>query len=138
VLVLNNRDLNQVTWEQRVMSGDPKFEAAQEVEEFNYARYAEMLGLKGIEVEDPKQIRPAWEEAFSANRPVVVDAHTDPEVPPLPPHITFEQAKGYMFSIFKGDPNRLAVVKMSAREMKESFLHHGRSESGFIDKLIRR
>jgi pyruvate dehydrogenase (quinone) len=138
VLVLNNQDLNQVTWEQRVMSGDPKFEAAQEVEEFNYARYAEMLGLKGIEIEDPKQLRPAWEEAFKANRPVVVDAHTDPEVPPLPPHITFEQAKGYMFSIFKGDPNRLAVVKMSAREMKESFLHHGRSESGFIDKLIRR
>ncbi|RJP15298.1 MAG: thiamine pyrophosphate-requiring protein [Candidatus Abyssobacteria bacterium SURF_5] len=138
VLVLNNQDLNQVTWEQRIMSGNPKFEASQEVEEFNYARYAEMLGLRGIEIDDPKQIRPAWEEAFRTDRPVVVDAHTDPDVPPLPPHITFEQAKGYMFSIFKGDPNSLAIIKMSAKEMKESFLHHGRSEAGFIGKVIKR
>jgi pyruvate dehydrogenase (quinone) len=138
VLVLNNEDLNQVTWEQRVMLGNPKFEASQDVEEFNYARYAEMLGLRGIEIDAPEQIRPAWEEAFRADRPVVVDAHTDPEVPPLPPHITFEQAKGYMFSMAKGDPNRLAVMKMSAKEMKEGYLHHGRGESNVIDRLIRR
>jgi pyruvate dehydrogenase (quinone) len=138
ILILNNQDLNQVTWEQRVMSGNPKFEASQDVEEFNYARYAEMLGLRGIEIDAPEQIRPAWEEAFRADRPVVVDAHTDPEVPPLPPHITFEQAKGYMFSMAKGDPNRLAVAKMSAKEMSQGFLHHGRSESSVIDRLIRR
>jgi pyruvate dehydrogenase (quinone) len=138
VLVLNNRDLNQVTWEQRVMSGDPKFMGSQELYEFNYARYAQDLGLKGIEIEDPGQVRPAWEQALAADRPVVVDAHTDPEVPPLPPHITFEQAKGYMFSIFKGDPNRLAMIKMSAKQMKESFLHHGKGEESFLEKLTRK
>src|SRR5436305_14931217 len=85
VLVLNNRDLNQVTWEQRAMVGDPKLRASQELPDFPYARYAESLGLGGIRIDKPEQIVPAWERAFKADRPVVVEAVTDPEVPPLPP-----------------------------------------------------
>src|SRR5437762_11046380 len=92
VLVLNNRDLNQVTWEQRAMSGDPKFEGSQALPDFPYARYAELLGLKGIRVDSPDQAASASDEALSADRPVVLEAVTDPEVPPLPPHITIEQA----------------------------------------------
>lgn len=122
VLVLNNRDLNQVTWEQRVMNGDPKFDASQDLPAFSYAGYAEQLGLMGIEVTDPKQIGAAWERALNADRPAVIDAHCDPDVPPLPPHITFEQAKGYLSSIFKGDPNLAGIVKQSARQMMSSFL----------------
>jgi len=122
VLVLNNRDLNQVTWEQRVMNGDPKFDASQDLPAFSYAGYAEQLGLMGIEVTDPKQIAVAWERALNADRPAVIDAHCDPDVPPLPPHITFEQAKGYLSSIFKGDPNLAGIVKQSARQMMSSFL----------------
>src|SRR5512146_3253434 len=86
VLVLNNQDLNRVTWEQRVMMGDPKLEASQDVPDFPYARYAESLGLKGIHVDRPEQIGPAWDAALSADRPCVVEAVADPEVPPLPPH----------------------------------------------------
>src|SRR5689334_17238519 len=93
VLVLNNRDLNQVTWEQRAMSGDPKFEGSQQLPDFPYARYAELLGLKGIRVDRPEDVAPAWDEAMQSDRPVVLEAVTDPEVPPLPPHITIEQAK---------------------------------------------
>ncbi len=122
VLVLNNRDLNQVTWEQRVMNGDPKFSASQDLPAFSYAAYAEMLGLEGIVVKSPDQIGKAWDKALSANRPVVIDAHCDPDVPPLPPHITFEQAKGYMFSIFKGDPNVAGIVKQSAKQMMATLL----------------
>jgi pyruvate dehydrogenase (quinone) len=111
VMVLNNRDLNQVTWEQRAMSGDPKFEASQNVPDFPYARYAELVGLRGIAVDRPENIGPAWDEALGADRPVVLDVRTDPNVPPLPPHVTFEQARAYAKSILKGDPDSWPMIK---------------------------
>ncbi len=116
VLVLNNRDLNQVTWEQRVLEGDPKFEASQDIPEFDYARYAELVGLKGIRVETPDEIAPAWDEALAADRPCVVDVLTDPEVPPLPPHITFEQAKMFALAVVKGDPARRRMIEQSLKD----------------------
>lgn len=122
ILVLNNRDLNQVTWEQRVMNGDEKFSGSQDVPAFPYARYAEMLGLEGIEINHPDQIGAAWGMALSANRPVLIDAHCDPDVPPLPPHITFEQAKGFLSSLIKGDPNLGGIVKQSAKQMMSTLL----------------
>lgn len=117
VCVLNNRDLNQVTWEQRVMQGDPKFEASQDVPDFPYARYAELIGFTGIRVETPEAIGPAWDQALAAERPVVLEAITDPNVPPLPPHITLEQAKGYVSALLNGDPDALGIIKQSFREM---------------------
>lgn len=117
VLVLNNCDLNQVTWEQRVLSGDPKYPSSQDLPSFNYAQYAEMLGLEGIEVTRPDQVGPAWERALTADRPVVIDAHTDPDVPPLPPHLTYDQAKAYVSSIVKGDPDLIGVLTQSTKEV---------------------
>ncbi len=121
IMVLNNRDLNQVTWEQRVMNGDPKFPGSQDLPDFPYARYAEMLGLKGIRVDSPDQVGSAWDEALSANRPVVYEAITDPEVPPLPPHITVEQAHGFASAVLGGDEHAGRMVKESLRQM----LHRG-------------
>ncbi|MGH8608240.1 MAG: thiamine pyrophosphate-dependent enzyme, partial [Gammaproteobacteria bacterium] len=117
VCVLNNRDLNQVTWEQRVMQGDPKFEASQDIPDFPYARYAELLGFVGIRVDQPEDIGPAWERALAADRPAVLEAITDPNVPPLPPHITLEQAKAYISALLKGDPDALGIIKRSFREV---------------------
>jgi len=117
ILVLNNRDLNQVTWEQRVLTGDPKFNQAQVLPDFSYARYAEQLGLAAVLMEKPEDIEAGWDEAFAARRPVVVDAMTDPEVPPLPPHITLKQARNFAISMAKGDPHRWRVIKQSARHM---------------------
>lgn len=117
IVVLDNRDLNMVTWEQRAMSGDPKFEASQNVPAFPYASYAQMLGLGGIEVGKPEDIAGALDRALTADRPVVLDIHTDPEVPPLPPHISAEQAKNFMAAIFKGDPNRWRMIKQSAKDI---------------------
>ncbi len=122
VLVLNNRDLNQVTWEQRAMEGDPKYPASQDVPDFPYARYAEMLGLTGIRVSDPDRVGAAWDSALSADRPCILEAVTDPNVPPLPPHITLEQARSLMFALAKGDPDFLDVVKQSFRGKVEEFL----------------
>jgi len=122
VLVLNNRDLNQVTWEQRAMSGDPKFPGSQELPDFPYAQYGEMLGLEGIRVSDPDEVAAAWDRALAAERPVVFEAITDPEVPPLPPHITLEQAKAMSSALLAGDPSASRIVKQAFRQKAEEFL----------------
>src|SRR4051812_17349222 len=116
VLVLHNNDLNQVTWEQRALEGDPRYEASQELPDVSYAQFAELAGLRGIRVERPGDVAGAWDEALSADRPVVIDALTDPSVPPLPPHITLKQAKAMMFALAKDDPDRAAVVRQSLKE----------------------
>ncbi|MBF3245355.1 thiamine pyrophosphate-requiring protein, partial [Pseudomonas aeruginosa] len=117
VLVLNNGDLNQVTWEQRALAGDPEFSPAQEVIDFPYARYADMLGFKGIRVDRPEDIDAAWAEAFAADRPVLLEVVTDPNVPPLPPHISFEQAKHMLGAMLQDDPKRWGVIRQSARQV---------------------
>ncbi len=122
VLVLNNRDLNQVTWEQRAMSGDPKFEGSQDLPDFPYARYAEMLGLKGIRAARADEVAPAWDQALASDRPVVLEAVTDPEVPPLPPHITIEQAKALSKALIGGDPNAGRIVRQSFKQKVREFL----------------
>jgi pyruvate dehydrogenase (quinone) len=122
VLVLNNRDLNMVTWEQRAMEGDPKFEGSQELPDFPYARYAEMIGLLGVRVDRPHDIAGAWDEVLSAERPAVLEAIVDPEVPPMPPHITLKQAKALMLALAKNDPNRRAVVARSFKEKIAEFI----------------
>lgn len=103
VFVLHNNDLNQVTWEQRAMSGDPKFDASQVLPDFDYAGHAALCGLKGIRVRRAEDVGGAWDEALRSRGPVVLDVHCDPEVPPLPPHITFEHAAAMLSSMFKGD-----------------------------------
>jgi pyruvate dehydrogenase (quinone) len=109
--VWNNEDLNQVTWEQRVMEGFPKFEATQQVPDVPYHRFAELIGLKGIYVDDPERMGSAWDEALGADVPVVLEVKTDPEVPPLPPHITFKQAKNFMNTLQQGDPDASGMIK---------------------------
>jgi len=117
VLVLNNQDLNQVTWEQRAMEGDPKFEASQNLPSVHYAKYAQLLGLNGIRVESAAEVGSAWDAALSSDTPTVLEVLTDPNVPPLPPHITLEQAKHFAFAIAKGDPDAYEVATTSLREM---------------------
>jgi pyruvate dehydrogenase (quinone) len=122
VLVLNNQDLNQVTWEQRAMAGDPKFEGSQQLPDFPYAGYAEMLGLRGIRVDDPDAIGSAWDQALASDRPVVLEAITDPEVPPLPPHITIEQAKALTSALAKRDPGAAQIIKQSFKQKVQEFV----------------
>jgi pyruvate dehydrogenase (quinone) len=116
VVVLNNGDLNMVTWEQRVMVGDPRFAASQDLPAFPYARYAQLLGLGGIEVSRPEQIADALEQALAADRPTIVECKVDPEVPPLPPHISFKQAKNFMSSILHGDAHRWRMIEQAAKQ----------------------
>lgn len=124
IVVLNNRDLNQVTWEQRIMNGDAKYEASQDVPDFPYAEYAKMLGLAGIMVNKPEDLAESFDHALSLDRPVVMDIYTDPSVPPLPPHITFKQAKDFMSFLFKGDPDTWDVIKQSWKGIVDEYLPH--------------
>lgn len=116
IMVLNNGDLNQVTWEQRAMQGDPKFETSQNVPDFPYASYADLIGLQGMRVNRPEDVGPAWERALSANIPTLIEMVTDPDVPPLPPHISVKQAKAYLSALWQRDPDSLGIIKASAKE----------------------
>jgi pyruvate dehydrogenase (quinone) len=123
-LVLNNRDLNMVTWEQRIMMGDIRFLASQELPDFPYAAFADSIGLRGIRVERPEQLADAWDQALSSDRPVVLEALSDPDVPPLPPHITLEQAKHFTETLLRGDPNEAGIIKQAIKGMVETFIPH--------------
>lgn len=120
--VFNNEDLNQVTWEQRVMMGDPKFEASQNIPNVPYHRFAELIGLTGIYVDNAEQLGEAWEQALAAQRPVVIEVKTDPEVPPLPPHVTLDQARHFARALMEGDPAEGSVIANTARQVMSSVL----------------
>ena len=121
-MVLNNADLNQVTWEQRVMEGDPKFEASQEIPSIPYHRFAELIGLRGIYVDDAERLGAAWDEALKSDRPVVIEVKSDPEIPPLPPHITLAQAKAFASRLMAGDPEQGNMLRDTARQVLSAVL----------------
>jgi len=120
--VFNNEDLNHVTWEQRVMEGDPKFEGSQNIPNVPYHRFAELIGLKGIYVDRPDAIAAAWGEALSASRPVVLEFKTDPEVAPLPPHLTLDQARHFMSALAAGDPKEGSVIRNTVKQALANLL----------------
>ena len=127
--IFNNEDLNQVTWEQRVLAGDPKFMGSQYIPSVPYAKYAELVGLHGIYCDRGDDMAGAWAEAFSSDRPVVLEVKVDPETPPLPPHIKLEQAKKMAMAVAKGDPERTGIMEKSLlgklQEFKESLPYKG-------------
>ncbi|AXA53499.1 thiamine pyrophosphate-requiring protein [Pseudomonas thivervalensis] len=126
--VYNNRDLNQVTWEQRVMEGDPKFEASQDIPDVPYHLFAESIGLKGILVLHEDDVATAWETALAAERPVLIEFRTDPDVPPLPPHIKLEQAKKFASTLRQGDPNERGIVVETAKQVLSTLLPGHRTD----------
>ncbi|WP_030935451.1 thiamine pyrophosphate-requiring protein [Streptomyces sp. NRRL B-24720] len=122
VAVLNNQDLNQVTWEMRAMSGAPQFLPSQAIPDVPYADFARSIGLGGVRVEEPDQVEAAWRQALSADRPFLIDFRTDPAVPPIPPHATREQAEAVASAIVKGDSDRGDMVKQGFKAKVQEFL----------------
>ena len=126
VMVLNNSDLNLVSWEQRGTGGDPRYAPSQGLPDFPYAAYAELLGLKGIRVNRPEDIGPAWDEALRCGRPCVLEMVTDPNVPPLPPDVSLKQARAYFSAMLKGDPDSIAIIKATIKETWDSWFPPGK------------
>lgn len=120
--VFNNQDLNQVTWEQRVMEGDPKFEASQNIPDVPYHTFANSIGLLGLLIEREEDVGPAWEQALAADRPVLLEFRTDPDVPPLPPHISLEQAKQFASTLLQVDPDQRGILAQTAKQLFGSLL----------------
>ncbi|MFD8595326.1 thiamine pyrophosphate-requiring protein [Kitasatospora sp. NPDC059646] len=124
ICVLNNCDLNQVTWEMRAMQGAPQFLPSQALPDVRYADFAESIGLRGLRVEEPGKVRAAWEWALTTDRPCVLDVRTDPAVPPIPPHADWSQIKDAAESVLRGDSDRAAVVKRGLRAKLAELLPH--------------
>ncbi|HWD06248.1 MAG TPA: thiamine pyrophosphate-requiring protein [Amycolatopsis sp.] len=122
VCVFHNNDLNQVTWELRAMGGAPKFEESQSLPDIDYAGFARSIGLEAVNVEEPGELGPAWDTAFAASRPTVLDVRCDAEVPPIPPHATFEQMKSVTEAVLKGDPEAFHLVTQGAKTKMQEFL----------------
>ena len=122
-LVLNNRELSQVSWEMRV-AGEPKFPDSQDLPDFAYAEFARSLGLAGVKVDRPEDVGDAWEQALAADRPVVYEAYTDPDVATLPPHITFEEARGYLKTLLAGDPDERGIISQTVKGLFAGVLGH--------------
>jgi len=110
VVVLNNRDLNMVSWELRGLGGAPKVAATQDLPDMDYARHAELLGFRGLTLDRPEDVVDIWREALSSDRPVVIDAKVDANVIALPPHVTFKQTKDFFLALAKGDSDRNAIL----------------------------
>ncbi|MFC4001917.1 thiamine pyrophosphate-requiring protein [Prauserella oleivorans] len=122
VCVFHNDDLNQVTWELRAMGGAPKFEESQSLPDISYAAFASALGFDAVSVDDPAQLGDAWDRALTASGPVLLDVRCDPEVPPIPPHATFEQMKSTAEALVKGDPNAWHLLVQGAKTKMQEFV----------------
>jgi len=105
-----------VTWEQRVTEGEPRAAISQFVPAFPYAEYAELLGLVGVRIDEPQSVGAAWDAALAADRPVLLEMVTDPNIPPAPPHLTGKQLRAYATALVKGDRDAIATVMAAARQ----------------------
>jgi pyruvate dehydrogenase (quinone) len=122
VCVFHNNDLNQVTWELRAMGGAPKFQESQDIPDMSYADFAQGIGLEGIAVDNPDDLGSAWDRALAADRPVVLDVRCDPNIPPIPPHATWEQMKSTAEALLRGDPDAWAVVTRGTATKAQEFI----------------
>ncbi|WP_067674909.1 thiamine pyrophosphate-requiring protein [Nocardia miyunensis] len=122
VCIFHNNDLNQVTWELRAMGGAPKFEESQSLPDISYAEVARVLGLSAVAIDDPGQLAGAWDQALHAEGPTVLDVRCDPEMPPIPPHATFEQMKETVESILRGDPNAWHMMTQGVKTKAQEFV----------------
>jgi pyruvate dehydrogenase (quinone) len=122
VAVLNNQDLNQVTWEMRAMSGAPQFLPSQSLPDVAYADFARSVGLGGMRIEKPQDVQGAWETALASDRPFVLDFRTDPAVPPIPPHASLDQIEAAALSVLKGDSDRAGMVRQGFKAKVQEML----------------
>lgn len=127
IAILHNNDLNQVTWEMRAMAGAPKFVESQSLPDVDYAAFAAGLGLNAMAIKDPEELHDAWRDALSADRPTVLDVFTDPDMPPIPPHAEWDQAKAAAAAVLKGDENRWGFIVEGVKTKAQEFLPHKNS-----------
>jgi pyruvate dehydrogenase (quinone) len=127
IAILHNNDLNQVTWEMRAMAGAPKFAESQNLPDVDFAAFAATLGLNASSVKDPDELADVWRDALSADRPTVLDVYTDPDMPPIPPHATWDQFKAATAAVLSGDEDRVGFIKTGLKTKAQEFMPHKNS-----------
>ena len=127
IAILHNNDLNQVTWEMRAMAGAPKFAESQNLPDVDFAAFAATLGLNASSVKDPDELADVWRDALSADRPTVLDVYTDPDMPPIPPHATWDQFKAATTAVLSGDEDRVGLIKTGLKTKAQEFMPHKKS-----------
>ena len=114
MVVFNNHTLGMVQLEMEV-GGFPHHGC--ELVNPNFAALAEAVGIEGVRVEDPTEVRPALKRVLAAKGPALVDVVTDPNVLAMPPKATIEQAKGFALAMtkmaFVGELDDVADTVMS-------------------------
>ncbi|OBI69229.1 thiamine pyrophosphate-requiring protein [Mycolicibacterium fortuitum] len=128
IAVLHNNDLNQVTWEMRAMQNSPKFPQSQDLPDVDYAAFARSLGLRGTNIDDPDALGGAWDHALGADRPTVLDVRCDPDVPPIPPHATYDQAKSLVEAVLGGDEDAKGFIKQGVKQKLQQYLPHEKQD----------
>jgi pyruvate dehydrogenase (quinone) len=114
VFVVNNGLLGQILWEQMVL-GYPEYGVRWE-RPADFAPWAEACGGLGLRVEKPGDVEAAVAEALAADRPALVDVQVNPDEPPLPPKVRYDQAKGFAQSFLRGQPRRAAIASTLFRD----------------------
>jgi pyruvate dehydrogenase (quinone) len=124
--VLVNEDLNQVSYEQRVLAGDPKNPATQTVPYVPAAEFARMLGFEGIKVDRAVDVARAWDRALSADGPVLLEFVTDPQIPPLPPHVRYDMAKMTTKGLLSGDEDAFGIATKGFKGKMTEVVEHAK------------
>jgi pyruvate dehydrogenase (quinone) len=122
--VLVNEDLNQVSFEQRVLSADPKNPYTQTLPYVPAAEFAKLLGLEGIKVTRPEDVGPAWDRALASDRPVLLEFVTDPQIPPLPPHVRPQMLKKTIKGLTGGDEDAAGIAVKGFKGKWSEFAEH--------------
>jgi pyruvate dehydrogenase (quinone) len=117
VAVLRNDRLGLGTWQMRAIARGEADPTPYELPRFSYASYAELVGLRGIHVDDPQNLGPAWERALSADRPVVLEIVTDPDVLPLPPHLSLDRARAFALALPVDDRSTRGLFRRTVSQM---------------------
>jgi pyruvate dehydrogenase (quinone) len=100
VIIIKNNVLGQIKWEQIVFLGNPQYVV--ELEEIDFAKFAEACGGEGYTVREPENLTPTLRKALSSNKPCVVEVYTDPHEPPMPPKVELWQAKNFAEALARG------------------------------------
>jgi pyruvate dehydrogenase (quinone)/pyruvate oxidase len=114
VFVANNGELGQILWEQMAL-GFPEYGVRWQ-RPADFAAWASACGGMGLHVEKPDDVEVAVREALEYRGPALVDVLVNPDEPPMPPKVTYEQAKGFADAFMKGQPRRATIASTLFRD----------------------
>jgi pyruvate dehydrogenase (quinone) len=117
VVICNNGSLGQILWEQMAL-GYPEH-GVRFGTPMEFAGWAESCGGLGMRVEKAGDLDPAIRDAFAHRGPALVDVVVNPDEPPMPGKVRYEQAKGFAEAFLKGQPRRVSIASTLFRDKLE-------------------